>query len=60
VWGKRKAVGRKHSTRFESINFEIEIGHEEAVRWERRAFFTRRQRRGRGKREFAPGKGSML
>jgi hypothetical protein len=38
VWGKRKAVGRKHSTRFEPINFEIEIGYEEAVRWERRAF----------------------
>jgi hypothetical protein len=34
VWGKRKAVGRKHSMRFEPINFEIEVGQEEAVRWE--------------------------
>jgi hypothetical protein len=54
------SVGMKYRVRFEPINFEIEIGHEEAVRWERRAFFTRSQRRGRGMRELAPGKGSML
>jgi hypothetical protein len=60
VWGRRKAVRRKHSMRFESINFEIEVGQEEAVRWGRRAYFIRRQRRGRGRREFAPRKGGML
>ena len=53
-------MGRKYRVRFEPINFEIEIGHEEAVRWERRAFFIGRQWRGREKRELAPGKGSML
>ena len=54
------SVGRKYRVRFEPINFEIEIGHEEAVRWERRAFFIGRQWRGREKRELAPGKWSML
>jgi len=58
--GKRKALGSKHRVRYESLGFEIELGQEGAVRWGRRAFFIRRQRRGRGKREFAPGKGSML
>jgi hypothetical protein len=28
VWGKRKAVGRKHRVCFEPINFEIEVGQE--------------------------------
>jgi hypothetical protein len=60
VWGKRKAVGRKHSMRFEPLNFEIEVGQEEAVWWGKRGFLERRQRRGRGKRELAPGKGGML
>jgi hypothetical protein len=32
----------------------------EAVQWGRRAFFIRRQRRGRRKRELAPEKRSML
>jgi hypothetical protein len=41
VWGKRTAVGRKHSMRFEPINFEIEVGQEEAVQWGRRAYFIR-------------------
>jgi len=38
VWGKRKAVGRKHRVYFEPINFEIEVRQEEAVRWGRRSF----------------------
>jgi hypothetical protein len=46
--------------RFEPINFELEVRQEEAVQWRRRAFIIRRQRRGRGKRELALGKGSML
>ena len=46
--------------RYESLGFESEDVQEEAVRWGRRAFFIGRQWRGRGKRELAPGKGSML
>jgi len=38
VWGKRTAVGRRHSMRFERINFEIEVRQEEAVRWGKRFF----------------------
>ena len=38
VWGKRKAVGRKHRVCFEPINFEIEVAQEGAVRLGRRAF----------------------
>jgi hypothetical protein len=53
-------VGRTHRVRYDSLGFEIEVGQEEGVRWGRRTFLIRRQRRGRGKREFAPGKASML
>jgi len=60
VWGKRKAGGKKHGVRYESLGFGSEVVQEEAVRWGRRAFFIRRQRRSRGKRELAPRKVSML
>jgi len=60
MWGERKARGKKHGLRYESLGFESEVVREEAVRWGRRAFFTRRQRPGRGKRKLAPRKGSML
>jgi hypothetical protein len=42
VWEKRKAVGRRHRGRYESLGFEIEVSQEEPVRWGRRAFFIRR------------------
>ena len=43
-------MGRKHRVHYEALGVESEVVQEEAVRWERRAFFIRRQRRGRGKR----------
>jgi hypothetical protein len=58
--GEEESVGRKYRVRFKPINYEIEVGQEEAEWWGKRVFVLRRQRRGRGKREFAPGKGSML
>jgi hypothetical protein len=41
VWGKRKAVGRKHRVRYELLGFEIEVGQEGDVRWGRRLIYKK-------------------
>jgi len=50
VWGKRKAGGKKHGMRYESLGFESEVVQEEAVRGEREPSYISRLGRGKGKR----------
>jgi hypothetical protein len=42
VWGKRKAGGKKHGVRYESLGFESEVVQEEAVRGEREPSYISR------------------